>query len=143
MRAPFPREVAMSDKHPPKQRRAESLPTDTIEIVDTDGETRRLSGEAILVACAGAYAGHKPLRLGTAGPASLLSGKPGYLLRVEDVELALTEQEILHLLLHALPPAHYFTLRESFGSFAPIADAYYDPQTGAAIQPMVRVSSAP
>lgn len=129
----------MSD-YPARNRRATALPAGSIEIEDRGGAVKRLEGEAVLVAMAGEYSGHKPLAVGEPGFESLLCGEQGYLLRTEDVEVPLTLREIVHLLLNALAPEQYLKLRETYGLFGPIGEDYYDPQTAKAKQPKVRLA---
>ena len=131
-------EAAMTDQFA-HHRRPSALPTGVVEIEDAGGAIKRLSGETLLVAAAGEYSGHKPMNLGEPGFESILTGGPGYLLRTEDVEIALGLGEIVHLLLNALTPEQYFKLRELYGPFDLIGEAYYDPETGRARQPKVRV----
>ncbi|WP_018234396.1 hypothetical protein [Thioalkalivibrio thiocyanodenitrificans] len=75
------------------------------------------------------------LELGPAVQASDLSGAPGYLYRAEDVEIALTIEEIRRLVLRALTPEEYFKLRTRYGVFFEIHDDFYDSLSGAACQP--------
>ena len=135
-------EAAMTDPFIPHHRLPATLPDGVVEIEDAGGAIKRLDGEALLVAVAGEYSGHKPMNLGEPGFESTLSGGPGYLLRTEDVELALGLGEIVHLLLNALTPEQYFKLRELYGPFDLIGETYYDPGTGQARQPKVRVPKA-
>ncbi|MDX5333697.1 MAG: hypothetical protein LPK58_06590 [Gammaproteobacteria bacterium] len=112
-----------------------------IEIEDAGGGCRRFEGEALLVACAGHYSGMKPLAVGEPGTVSLLSGEPGWRLRVEGVEFALTLDEFVHLALHALPAAQVLKLRETCGGLALIGPDHYDAD-GRALQPKVRVPAS-
>ncbi len=117
------------------------LPPGAVELVDAEGTVKSLEGENLLVACAGHYSGMKPIKIGEPGYPSLLSGEPGYLVRTESVEVPLTLDEFIHLALNALNPAQYNRLREACGEIALIDAHYYDPESGKALQPKVRVSN--
>lgn len=122
------------------QRLDDALPNGVVELVDIDGNTKRLEGENLLVACAGHYSGMKPLRIGAPGYPSLLSQEPGYLVRMDDVEVALALDEFIHLALHALSPEQYGQLHDACGQLSFTGSEYYDPDTGKALQPKVRVA---
>ena len=124
-----------------KNRLETPLPHDQVEIEDAEGTIRRYTDEGLLVACAGDYSGHKPMQIGDPGPPSVISGEPGYRYRSGDVEIPLTRQEMRHLILHALTPSQYFALRERYGLFPEIGTDHYDPETGDALAPKVRVPS--
>jgi len=129
----------MNDEH--SARHLETpLPDGVVELVDATGETRRFEGENLLVVCAGHYSGMKPIRAGEPGNASLLSHEPGYLVRTESIEVALTLDEFIHLALNALNPDQYRQLHEACGTFGFIGPDYYDPATGKALQPKVRIA---
>jgi len=114
------------------------LADDVVEIEDATGKVRRFEGEALLLACASHYSGVKPLPVGEAGATSLLSGEPGWRVRVEDVEITLTLSEFVHLALHALPPSQVQRLRTHCDTLTLIGPAVYDAD-GKALQPKVRV----
>lgn len=67
---------------------------------------------------------------------SIISGLPAVLYRSEDYELALTSDELFRFMKHALLPAEYFALRDHVGMIHEIHEDFYDPETGAAFQPM-------
>ncbi|MGA7802307.1 MAG: hypothetical protein WCC36_16030 [Gammaproteobacteria bacterium] len=125
--------------HPPRNRSDTPLPAHQIEIEDRQGRVRSASGDALLVAAAGDYGGIKPLDIGQPGPLSVLCGEPGYLYRSADVQIPLTRDELLRLVFSALTADEYFKLREIYGQFREIDTDCYDPETGAARQPKVRV----
>lgn len=118
---------------------AVALPEGVVELIDAAGTIKRLEGDNLLVACAGHYSGMKPIKLGEPGHRSLLSDAPAYLVRVETAEVALTIDEFVHLALNALNPDQYRTLREACGELGLLGPDYYDPGTGKALQPKVRV----
>ena len=129
----------MSD-YPIKNRQADALPEGVVEIIDAAGTAKRFEGENLLVACASHYSDFKPLKLGEPGMTSLLSGEPGYAVGVEDLRVGLTLDEFIHLALNALNPSQYETLRETYGLFSLIDTRYYEPDTGKALQPKIRVA---
>jgi hypothetical protein len=69
---------------------------------------------------------------------SMLSGKLAVKYRTADVEIALSPDELLRLLARDLWPDEYFGLRKHFGEFHEIHSDFYDPKTGAAVQPVTR-----
>lgn len=77
------------------------------------------------------------LQLALASPIddSILSGKPAYRFRTEQVELALTIEEISRLVLRNLTPAEFFQLATRVGVFQEICGAFYDEETGKALAP--------
>ncbi|MFN2347969.1 MAG: hypothetical protein ABR558_00165 [Thioalkalivibrio sp.] len=110
-----------------------------IEIEGAGGQSRRYDADSLMVAMAGDYAGHKPLDLGMPGPASVISGEPGFIYRNGSVEIALTRRELQHLVFNALPPAWYLRLREHSGDFPEIGPDLYDPHNGRALQAKVKI----
>ncbi len=110
-----------------------------IEIEGADGKLRRFDDDALLVAMAGDYAGHKPLDLGEPGPASMISGEPGYRYRSGGVEVVLTRRELQHLVFHALPVAWYQRLKSACPELPEIGATFYDANSGRALQPKVKV----
>jgi len=125
--------------HPPRNRTDSPLPDQRVEIEDRQGRIKDYGTDALLVAAAGDYGGIKPLDIGEPGPASALCGEPGYLYRAGDVQIPLTRNELLRLVFGALTADEYFKLREIYGEFPQISPQYYEPETGRAIQPKVRV----
>ncbi|MEJ2059637.1 MAG: hypothetical protein P8Y64_04015 [Gammaproteobacteria bacterium] len=112
----------------------------TVEIEGADGALQHYPDPmALMVACAGDYSGHKPMQLGEPLAASRLSGRPGYLYRRDDIEIVLTRDELLRLILNALTPDEFRKLRELFGALNEIGPEFYDQDSGKALQPKVKV----
>lgn len=124
----------------PVQRLDEPLPDGRIEIQDADGEVHIFGRDALLVATASDFSGSKKLAIGAPGAApSALSGASAYWYRAGDVEIAVTREELHRLVFHALRPEEYRALRDAVGVFHEIGPDFYEPETGRALQPMVRV----
>jgi len=70
------------------------------------------------------------------GLASILSGKPAVRYRADDLDIALTPDELYRLASHSLSPDEYLALRDRYGMFHEIHEDFYDPDSGVAIQPM-------
>lgn len=136
----------------PKNRRPTSLPILQIE-VEHLGETYRTTPNGIAVSAMWGIRGEpiilprgvlpedaevfdprslQPLR----DAKSIISGHPAVLYRAEDYELALTPEELFRFMKNALLPAEYFALRDHVGMVHEIHEDFYDPETGAAFQPM-------
>jgi hypothetical protein len=75
------------------------------------------------------------LALGTPLDDSILSGKPGYRFRTEQVELVLAADEIERLVLRNLTPSEFFHLAARIGVFHEIGGEFYDEETGKALRP--------
>jgi hypothetical protein len=125
----------------PRGREPEAEPEDRYTIEDQDGNVRRYTWDTLLVALAGDYSGTKPMALGEPLGPSELSGEPGYRVRFADLTLMLTRDEFQRLFLAALTPAEYRTLHARYGGFALIDATHYDPASGTAQAPKVRVPS--
>lgn len=120
-----------SNGHPPKARKDLGLSCIESHLVDGVGVLVIDPNRAAVIG----FTGKLPL-INPTHP-SLLSGKPGYLLRTSDgVEVALTEDELLRMFRHELRPNEVKLLLETYGSFHEIHDDFYDEETGEALQPM-------
>lgn len=114
-------------------------PSEEIQVENAEGECRRFDEMALMVAAAAHYSGGKELRLGPPGPPSELSGEAGYIYRRGELSLVLTREELLRLVFWALRPQEYFALRERHGAVAELDAGKYDPDSGRALQPKVKV----
>jgi hypothetical protein len=70
------------------------------------------------------------------GVASVLSGEDAVVYRADDVEIAMSPQELYRFICHDLRPDEFRALMDRFGSFHEIHDDYYDPRSGLALQPI-------
>lgn len=121
--------LSMSDRYPPRNRKVTGLGPIQIEIEDAFGKLTLDANRAAVVGLT-----RKLPVLGTVAN-SVLSGQPGYLYRTVDVELALTEAEILRLMRLDLQPQEVKKLHETFGVFYETHDDFYDEETFEALQP--------
>lgn len=65
---------------------------------------------------------------------SLITGAPAIIYRSDDVEIPLTQEEALRLMLTALRPEEYQAIASHFGDAHEWHDDFYDPTTGDALQ---------
>lgn len=122
----------MAIDNAPKNRSAESLPILRIEVESKDGLLVLNPLQATLHAIVGNY----PLGPPFETLLSCLSGKPSYAYRAEDVELALTFDELDRFCRHALRPAEFKAVLARFGEFLEIHGDWYDAVSGAALLPI-------
>jgi hypothetical protein len=117
----------------------ESPAATDIEIEDAEGQVRRFEPDSMMMAMAGDYAGHRLVDLGEPGPASTISGEPGYRYRRGSLEVVVSRRELQHLVFNALPPTWYRRLRETCPGLPELSATLYDQETGRALQPKVKV----
>lgn len=136
----------------PKNRKDTSLPILQIEVEHADGVAKTNPNGIVVSAMLGIKSGSLNipdgfLQTGTdvfdptllmplRDIKSLISGHPSVLYRADDYELSLTPDELFRFMKHALLPAEYFALRDHVGMIHEIHEDFYDPETGAAFQPM-------
>lgn len=120
-----------SELFPPKNRINTGLGVIDIEIVDDQGAHRYDPNSAILAA----HKGPKGFSLGTPVALSDISKEPGYILRFDAVQLALTAPEMVRLFMHSLRPEEFFALANKYGIFYEISGKFYDEDTGVADDP--------
>ncbi len=83
-----------------------------------------------------ALAAHlESLPLGEPCAVSDISGRPAYLYRSRDLEVALSRTELYRFMRHNLEPQEFFALAKKYGVFFEIHDDFYDEETGRAMQP--------
>lgn len=83
-----------------------------------------------------ALASHfESLPLGEPCAVSDISGKPAYLYRSRDLEVALSRAELYRFLRHNLEPREFFALIQKYGVFYETHDDFYDEGSGQALQP--------
>ena len=125
--------TTFSNQYPPLNRPMETnLSVLHLEITSTQGVKILDPNGAAMTAAEGQLPFGEPL----ADLPSTISGKPAYRFRTNEVEMALTPDELLRLWQRNLRPDEYFRLREQFGVFFEIHDDFYDEDDGSAIQPM-------
>lgn len=120
-----------SELFPPKNRINTGLGVIDIEIVDDQGAHRYDPNSAILAA----HKGPKGFPLGESIAVSDISNEPGYIVRFDAVQLALTAQEMVRLFMHSLRPEEFFALANKYGIFYEISGKFYDEDTGVADDP--------
>lgn len=127
--------------YPPKNRRSTSLPILRIEIEHSEG-IEVFDPNGILMALV-----REPARLFGLAPlpsrASDLSLEPAVLYRADDLEVALSPEELIRLAAHNLAPVEYKALRDRFGMAHEWHEDFYDPDTGEALQPLEVVIFVP
>ena len=119
-------------KNPPKNRLPACLGILDIEIEWDGGVHRTDPNELAMTASRGDY----PLGLPFSARPSILSGKPAYLYREDDFELALTLPELDRFVRKALRPKEFKAILAHIGMAHAIHDDFYDEERGTAIQPM-------
>jgi hypothetical protein len=98
---------------------------------------------SLMVACAGAYSGRRPLKLGEPCTHSELSQNPGYRYQRAGLVLELSGDELQRLILAALTPDEVSRLRARHGLVDELGTELYAADTDAALEPKVRVSTEP
>lgn len=66
---------------------------------------------------------------------SVIGGDPALVYSTDEITLNLAPTELDRLILKALRPSEFMALRAEYGVFYEIADCFYDPDTGEALQP--------
>ncbi len=94
---------------------------------------------SLMVACAAAHSGGRPLKLGTPCTRSELSQRPGYRYRRTSVTLELDADELQRLILNALTPNETKRLRARHGLIEELSTQLYAADTHTALAPKVRV----
>lgn len=122
----------MDRDFPPKGRSPTGVPFLSMEIVWDGGMTTVSPNESAMMAASADYGIGLPLK----DVKSHLSGDAGYLVRRDDLEIALTFDELDRFLRHDLLDEEYFLLRDRFGMFHEIHDDFYDREDGWACQPV-------
>lgn len=82
--------------------------------------------------------GDYPLGLPFTDQPSILSGAPAYLYQSDDMELALSFEELDRFLRHDLKPDEFFKVLAFAGMHFEIHDDFYDLNSGEAVQPRSR-----
>ena len=119
-----------SNKYPPKNRQKTTVESIVeVEVQWAEGLRRMDMNEACIAAQ------RESLPLGTPCKPSDISGKPGYIYRTSDLELALTRDELYRFMRHNLDAKEFFALAERFGICFELHDDFYDEATGKAVQP--------
>jgi hypothetical protein len=127
------RGVQMDEKYPPKNRLPTSLPPLRIEIEHEGGvevfDPNRLI--AFVVNDTQRFVNWKPV----AGKKSILNAQPALLYRAHDLEIPLTNAEMLRLVSYNLDAWEWFGLRQIYGDFFEIHGDFYS-EVGVALQPL-------
>ena len=113
-------------KDSPKNRKERSLPILHFEIEWEGGKWVGDPNQVAAMSVSGAY----PIGLPVKGCFSLLSGKPAYWVREDNLEIALTLNELDRYVRHDLRGAEYERLLDHFGMFFSIHEDFYDPLDG-------------
>ena len=121
-----------SKKYPPKNRLKKGLPILHQEVSPSATPEGILILDPNAVAVAGCL---ENLPLGEPIHPSFLSGDKGYLFRSDDIEIALTKEELYRLFRLDLKPEEFKKIVNHFGSFFEIHDDFYNEDTGDALQP--------
>lgn len=120
-----------SEKFPPINRISSGLGTIDIDIQDAKG-VKRYSPNTLAIALIEGELSHlEPIP----GVSSVISKKPAFGYTTDEVQLALTFEELTRLVGRSLRPAEFFTLAVKYGVFFEIHDDFYDEDTGKALQP--------
>lgn len=114
----------------PKNRQSKSLGIVALEIEYNKGIISKDLNEIAMMAAFGDYPIMEPIN----NLKSELSGKPAYLIRVDDVQMALSFEEIDRFIRHDLRKKEVEKLINKYGSFHAIAGNFYS--DGRAWQPM-------
>lgn len=122
-----------SDKYLPKNRTATGL--GTIETEVRGPEYRRVLEPNDT--CILALKERLPVGMPSPSTPSTISGEPGFLVRLDVLEMQLSHDELLRFWRRNLRPEEFFALAERFGIFYEISDKYYDENTGAARSPLL------
>lgn len=117
--------------YPAKNRVSTGLGSVEIEVVHASG-TKKFDPNSAIIA---AHAGAAGLKLGEPCAPSFLSGQPGYLYRNDQLEVALTGDELVRLFMSNLRPDEFFKLANQFGVFYEISGQFYDDESGGATSP--------
>lgn len=111
----------MSDIHNPKNRKPHSLPILKIKITDkNDTYTTDPNGQAMMAAY-----GDYPLSEPIPNYFSEISGKPAYKYETDNLELALSFDELDRFIRHDLKTNEYEYLLEKYGMFHEIHEDFY------------------
>lgn len=121
----------MEDKYPPKNRQPTSLPLLRIEIVHAMGMTVFDPNSMIrfVINDTQHFVNLRPIL----GKKSILSAKPALLYRANDLEIPLTNPELMRLVSYSLDPWEHFGLRQIYGDFFEIHSDFYS-EDGVALQ---------
>ena len=94
---------------------------------------------SLMVACAAAYSGGRPLKLGAPCACSELSQQAAYRYRRAGITLELDADELQRLVLNALTPSEVKRLRARHGLIDELSTQLYATETHVALAPKVRV----
>ena len=94
---------------------------------------------SLMVACAAAYRGGRPLKLGAPCACSGLSRQAAYRYRRTGITLEPNADEPQHLVLNALTPSEVERLRARHGLMEELGAQLYATETHVALAPKVRV----
>jgi hypothetical protein len=121
-----------------KNRKSQSLPILRIEIETAGGAVAVVEpNAAMMMAIEAEYPVGEPI----AGRQSDCSKRPAtHLFRADDVELALSLEELDRFMRFDLRPKEFEALRDKFGIFFQIHDDFYCFGTGRSVQPKPRSS---
>jgi len=72
------------------------------------------------------------------GVQSVISGEPAVVYKADGNEIPLTPEELLRFIRHDLHPEEFRRLHEKYGQIHEIHEDFYEPETGAAWQPILR-----
>lgn len=120
-----------SSRFPPKNRTTNALGPIQLQIDYQGGRLELDPNSAIIAVLEGTLAVGAPL----AGTVSVISGEPAYLYRTDEIELALTKEELTRLLKRDLKPVEFFVLALTYGVFYELHDDFYEEESGIALQP--------
>ena len=125
---------------PPKNRRHHRLSVLRIEIEDAEGIQVFDPNGVVLWDLMGGTTRLKPYNLiadmhGRLYGIGLTIDNRVVLYRSDDLEIRLTPDQLHRLISLNITPNEYDHLRELFGMFYEIHEDFYDPETGAALQP--------
>lgn len=107
----------------------------TITILGADGLQEYDPNGVTLAGLQGQIAAMRPLE----EHPSILSGRPGVLIRTSEDQFALTPDEAQRFFLLALTPGEFDRFCDVVGATFELHDDFYDPDTGEALQPKTAV----
>jgi hypothetical protein len=114
----------------PKNRQTNSIDIVAIEVEHQDGILSKDLNEIAMLAAFGDYPLIEPIN----NLKSELSGKPAYLVRVDDVQMALSFDEMDRFIRHDLRKKEVEKILDKYGSFHAVSGSFYT--DGKSWQPM-------
>lgn len=110
-----------------------------IEVVDAAGTTRYTPNDiAMDYIVKRRHTGLRPIP----GKTSIITGEPAVLYRTQEVEIALTPEELGRLVRRSLTPKEFFAICDAVSCPFELHSDFYDSETGEALQPADDYESA-